>query len=202
MDSIDLVYHPDKNELTGKLFKQNTSVLSVSKQLDVAKLSTKEMIAQRYPWISFLADYNYLQTNATFGTTLKNRSYGPLVGGTLTLPIYYGHKITTQIKVSRLEQQSVTYVMNDTKNQVYTQLQNSLSDYDHIIQLLTLEKANTLLARENLSISMQRLRLGQTTSLEVRQAEESYSESLNRLIQFKYSAKVSETRLRQLVSEL
>ena len=83
-----------------------------------------------------------------------------------------------------------------------TQLQNALSDYDHAMQLMNLEKGNTLLAKENLTISMDRLRLGQTTALEVRQAEESYIQSLTRFIQFAYTAKVAETKLRQLISAL
>ena len=202
VDSIDLTYHPDKNALTAKLFSQNTQFLSSMKQLDIAKLSTKELVAQRYPWLSLVADYNFLQSTSTQGTILMNRSYGPLVGGTLTLPVWYGHKITREVKVAKLEQQSASYDVENTRILVNTQLQNALSDFEHTLQLLSLEKDNTTLARENLTISMQRLRLGQTTSLEVRQAEESYIQSLTRLIQFKYSAKASETKLRQLVAEL
>jgi outer membrane protein TolC len=58
------------------------------------------------------------------------------------------------------------------------------------------------LAKENLDIALQRLRLGQSTSLELRQAEESYEDSRTRLINIKYNLKVAETKLRQLMADL
>ena len=116
------------------------------------------------------------------------------------MPIYYGGNINRQVRVARLQQKSAVYDLESTKTAVNTQLQNALSDYEHAIQLISLEKSNTLLARENLNISMDRLRLGQTTALEVRQAEE--SQSLTRYIQFAFTAKVAETKLKQLIATL
>jgi outer membrane protein len=58
------------------------------------------------------------------------------------------------------------------------------------------------MAKENLEISMQRLRLGQTTSLELHQAQESYVGAQTRLVNFEYNLKVAETKLKQLLSEL
>jgi hypothetical protein len=59
----------------------------------------------------------------------------------------------------------------------------------------------SVLAKENLDISMERLRLGQTTSLEMRQAQDSYVESMTRLITIEYNLKVAETKLKQLTAE-
>jgi len=202
LDSIDLDYHPDRKALNEKLYKQNTQVLSSAKQLDVSKLTTREISAQRYPWLSFSADYNYLQNNYTAGTNSLTRNYGPVLGGSLTLPIYDGHRIHRLVKISKLEQQAASYDLENTRLQANTDLQNALSAYERVLQLLNLEKSNLILAKENLDITMRRLQLGQTTSLEVRQAEESYIQSLTRQILFKYSAKSLETKLRQLVSEL
>jgi outer membrane protein TolC len=81
-------------------------------------------------------------------------------------------------------------------------LQNSLTVFDNQLQLLEIEKKNADLAKENLNITMERLRLGQTTSVELHQAQESYVNSLTRLIDFEYYLKVSETKLKQLLSEL
>jgi outer membrane protein TolC len=67
---------------------------------------------------------------------------------------------------------------------------------------LQIEKSNTALAKENLDISMERLRLGQTTSLELHQAQESYVDSHTRLTNFEYILKVAETKLKQLLSAL
>jgi outer membrane protein TolC len=68
--------------------------------------------------------------------------------------------------------------------------------------LLAIEKDNTALAKENLDISMARLRYGQSTSLELRQAEESYEDARTRLINIEYNVKIAETKLKQLLADL
>ena len=92
--------------------------------------------------------------------------------------------------------------MENEKLQVNSQLQNALTEFDNQQQLLAIEKENVILAKENLEISMQRLRFGQTTSLEVRQAQDSYEQSLTRLLNFKFNLKAAETTLKQLMAEL
>jgi outer membrane protein TolC len=67
---------------------------------------------------------------------------------------------------------------------------------------LALEKQDVALAKENLDISMQRLRYGQATSLELRQAEDSYEQSLTRLTDIAFNLKLAETKLKQLIAEL
>ena len=202
VDSIDLTYVPDKNDLNKRLYSENTQVLGSRKQVDVSALEIRELSSERLPWVSISAGYNFLTGNNTSGSVIKSTTYGPQIGGSLNLPIYYGGKITRQVRVARLQQQAALYNLESIKTEVNTQLQNALSDYEHAIQLLSLEKSNTLLAKENLNISMDRLRLGQTTTLEVRQAEESYIQSLTRYIQFSYTAKVAETKLKQLIATL
>ena len=79
---------------------------------------------------------------------------------------------------------------------------NAYTYFDNQQQLLQIERENCKLAKENLEISLKRLQLGQTTSLEVHQAQESYMESLTRLINFEYNLKISETKIKQLISNL
>jgi outer membrane protein len=202
IDTIELNYTPDAKNLTDNLYSVNTQVLSGQKQLDISGQIVKEIAAQRYPWLSASASYNYLLSNNTIGSVLKNNTYGPQFGGVVTMPIWYGSNINRQVKVAKLQVKAAEYNLENSRIQVRTQLQNALTEYEHEMQLLRLERDNTALAKENLTISMQRLRLGQTTMLEVRQAEDSYEQSMTRRIFFEYSAKVTETRLKQLMSAL
>jgi outer membrane protein len=200
MDSIELNYAFDRDELIGKLYDMNTQVQSFQKELEISKLSVKELVARRYPSLNFSASYNYLQSQNSASNVLKNRTFGPQLGGALTLPLYYGGNISRQINIARLEEKTAGYNLQNIRLQVNTELLNALTAYERALQLVDLEKKNSLLAKENLTICMQRLRLGQTTSLEVRQAEESYVQSLTRKILFEYAAKDAETKLKQLVA--
>jgi len=201
-DSIVLNYVPDKNELVKKLFSTNTSVLSYQKQADITRLSLKEFNTLRFPVINVSAGYDFLESRNSAVTITSNRTYGPQLGGAITIPIYEAGNINRQIKSARLGFQSAGYALENIKRDVNTQLQNALTEFENQQQLLKIERDNTALVKENLDISMQRLRLGQTTSLEVRQAQESYEDSYTRLINFEFNTKIAETKLKQLLAAL
>ena len=154
------------------------------------------------PKINFNANYGLSQSNNTLGSTLMNRSYGPQIGGTISIPIFQSGNTSRQIKTARIQIQSAEYDLESVRLQVNEQLQNALTQFENQQQLLNIEKDNAVLAKENLEITIQRLRFGQTTSLEVSLAEASFVESLTRLINFEYNLKVAETKLKQLVSGL
>lgn len=202
IDSIVLDYHPDKKELAQKLFSTNPLVLSTQKQVEVARLGVNEFKALRLPNLNFSAGYDFLHSDIATGTVRMNESYGPQVGATLSIPLYQAGNIRRQIAIARLQLESARVTFESAKLQVNTQLQLALTEFDNQLQLLQIEKNNYGLAKENLTISIQRLRLGQTTALEVRQAQESYQQSLTRLTDFGYAAKIAEIKLKQLMAAL
>ena len=201
-DSISLLYTPDRNELLQKLNSSNASILSFQKQIDIARLTLKETQKGYLPTLSFRGGYYLSQTVNSEGSTLRNRSYGPQVGGTLSIPIYNGGETKRKISIARKELQSAEYDLENVKLQVNTELQNALTDFENQQHLLQIEKENNKLTKENIEISLQRLRLGQTTSLEVHLAQESYVQSCTRLTNFEYYLKIAETKLKQLISSL
>jgi len=202
IDSIPLMYHPDRKTIIEKLYSANSSVLSFQKQLDIARLTVKEYNAMLLPRLNLNAGYNFLKTDNTSGSILMNRSYGPQLGGSISIPIFQAGNISRQIKTAKVQVLSAEYNLESIKLQVNTQVLNALTDFDNQQQLLSIEKDNVVLAKENLEISMLRLRYGQTTSLEVRLAQDSYEQSLTRLLNFEYNTKIAETKLKQLLAEL
>ena len=201
-DTIPLDYTPDATELMTKLYENNTSVLNYGKQVDIAKLSLGEYKTLRMPKLNMVTSYNFNQTDNSASTVLTNRSYGPLIGGVLNIPIYQSGNVVRQIKLAKIQLESTQYNLENVRLQVNTEMKMALTDFDDQKQLLEIEKENLTLAKENLRISMERLRLGQTTALEVRQAQESYANSLARFFNFEFNMKAAETRIKQLVAGL
>jgi len=103
---------------------------------------------------------------------------------------------------AKIQTQSAAYDFQNIQLQVNIQLQNTLIDFENQQKLLKIESENNELAKENIQISLERLKPGQTTSLEVHQAQEDYVQSSTRLINFRYNLKMAETKLKQLVSNL
>jgi outer membrane protein len=202
VDTIAVDYKPDKKELAQKLFDSNPTVLASQKQVEVARLGVGEYKSLLLPTLDFTAGYDFLHGTYGAGTLKMNQSYGPSLGGTLAIPIYQSGNIRRQVAVARLQFESAKIDFESTKLQVNTQLQFALTEFDNQLQLLMIERDNYALAKENMMISIRRLQLGQTTALEVRQAQESYQQSLTRLTDFAYAAKVAEIRLKQLLGAL
>jgi outer membrane protein len=202
VDTIAVDYRPDKKDLLQKLFSSNPSVLSSQKLIEVARLEVKEFRSLYLPSLDFSAGYNFLHSDLGFGTIRMNESYGPQLGATLSVPLYQAGNVRRQVAVARLQLDAAKFNFESTKLQVNTQLQLALTEFDNQLELLKIERDNFALAKENMTISIRRLQLGQTTALEVRQAQESYQQSLTRLTDFAYFAKVAEIRLKQLMGAL
>jgi outer membrane protein TolC len=201
-DTIPLNYKPDPVDLMNKLYTNNTAVLSYQKQVDIARLSLGEYKTYRLPKLNFVTSYTFQQNDNNASTVLTNHTYGPVVGGSLVIPVYQAGNALRQVKTAKIQLQSSQYILDDVKLAVNTQLKTALTQYDDQKTLLEIERDNLALAKENLKISLERLRLGQTTALEVRQAQESYANSLARYYDFEFNMKVAETRLKQLVAGL
>jgi outer membrane protein TolC len=200
LDSIPINDLGDKKELAQKLDSSNTSILAYKKQVDVSKLSLKEMNTLLLPKINFNAGYGLFQSNIPESNPVRSRTIGPSVGGSISIPIYQAGNASRQIRTARIQVSSDEYNLESIRLQMNQQLQNALTQFENQMNLLRIEKDNAILAKENLEISIQRLRFGETTSLEVSLAEGSFVDSLTRLISFEYNLKVAETKLKQLLS--
>lgn len=201
-DSIPLNYSPDRARLLEKVEKSNTSILNFQKQIEIARLSLKENKSLMLPTLSMKAGYYASQTINSNGTILQNTSLGPQIGGTLVVPVYSAGETKRKITTAKLQAESAQLDLENTKLQLNTELQNILTEFENQQKLLKIEAENNELAKENIQISMERLKHGQTTSLEVHQAQEFYMQSCTRLINFRYNLKMAETKLKQLASEL
>ena len=201
-DTIPLNYSIGKTELMQKLNSSNTSILLFQKQVEIAKLILKENSRLRYPLINFNAGYYLSQTDNSAGSILKNNISGPQLGGSITIPIYQSGKVQRQINTAKIDVESAEYNLENMKLQVSNDLINAFTEFENQQRLLIIEKQNKELTKENLEISLQRMRLGQTTSLEVHQAQENYVQSCTRLIRFQFNLKIAETKLKQLIGVL
>ncbi|MDR3653963.1 MAG: TolC family protein [Paludibacter sp.] len=202
VDSIPLGYAPDKADLLNKINSSNTSILNFQKQINIAQLALKESRSSYLPTLSFRAGYFASQTTNSAGSTLSSSAIGPQVGGTLAIPVYSAGETRRKETVAKIQAQSAEYNLQNIKLQVNTELLNTLTDFENQQKLLNIETDNNQLAKENMQISIDRLKHGQTTSLEVHIAQEDFALSSTRLINFRYNLKLAETKLKQLVSGL
>ncbi len=201
-DSIPLNYSPDQNELIQKLNSSNTDILAFQKQIEISQLSLKEFNSSYFPRVNFSTGYYFSQSDNPASTITQNRSVGPQFGGSVVIPIYSSGENKRKVSTAKLQLQSAEYDLQNIKLQVNTELLNALKGFENQQKLIEIEKANNELSKENIDICLQRLKLGQSTSLEVHLAQDNYVQSSTRLINFQYNLKIAEIRLKQLISTL
>ena len=202
VDSIPFGYVPNKEKLTSKLDSGNSAVMASQKQVNVADLTVKEAASQFFPRISVNGGYGVSQSNNPASSVYMSRTAGPQIGGSISIPLYQSGNAARQVQTAKLQLRSAEYSLAATKLDAATQLRKALDDFADQEKLRSMERDNAALAKENLDISMQRLRYGQSTALELRQAEESYEQSLTRLTDIEYDFKMAEMKIKELVGEL
>jgi outer membrane protein len=201
-DSIPLNYSPDLIELQQKLNSLNTNILSYQKQIDIARLSLKEFNRSLLPKINLSTGYSFSHTTNSAGTFLQNNSTGPQIAGSIVIPLYSSGENKRKINTAKIQLQSTEYDLQNVKLFMNSELLNALAEFDYQRKLIKIEMENNELSKENIEISMQRLKLGQATSLEVHLAQDNYVQSGTRLINFQYNLKIAEIKLKQLIASL
>lgn len=185
----------------------NSPELQVAKQnITIAKLTLKERKAERFPIVSFNSAYNFSKTENKLVvnnfTPLLNRNLGFNYGLSATIPIFNGFNVKRQVKAAELDIAYQNTIYDYQKWRMDIAISNAFKDYELQKKTLRLEEENILLAKENVYIASERLRLGVTSYLELRETQKSLEDAYNRLIAARYDSKVAETELLRLKGEL
>lgn len=193
-------------DIMGTVETTNPQLQLIKKNIDISKLTLKEVKADRYPVVSINSAYNYSKTNNQTVinpfTPLFNRNNGFNYGLGITIPIFNGFTVRRQIQQAQLDIDYLNISYQNQKSQVDLGITNAFKDYELQKKTLALEEENILLAKENVYIALERLRLGISTNLELRETQKSLELAYDRLIAARYNTKLAETELLRLKGDL
>jgi outer membrane protein TolC len=184
----------------------NPELLIAQKNIDIANTDLRLRRAERFPTVEFNSAYNFSRTDNKDVINpfqpLFNQNRGLNYGITATIPIFNGFAVRRQIQAAEINIRSQQLLYDRNLSLVNTNIANAYRDYDLYRRTLTLEEQNIALVRENLMIARERYRLGVTTFIELREAQQSLADAMNRLIQASYNIKVAEIDLLRLRGDL
>jgi outer membrane protein TolC len=180
----------------------NLSIEAARRNLEMAQLQTKISRTYMYPSLSANAGYNFSKTKSQTGTFTFNQNYGPTAGLGLNVPIFRGGNLRRQTKIASLEELRQELLVERQSTDVGRQYRQAWENYQMSVNGYRLEQENIGYAKENLDIQKARFRVGIATTLETREAENSYIQSLIRLYTAAYNLKVNETIVQELESDL
>ncbi|HEX5625949.1 MAG TPA: TolC family protein [Saprospiraceae bacterium] len=168
----------------------------------IQEFSLREQKAARYPNLQFNANYNFSRTDNQAGFLLYNQNLGWNTGLSATWNLFQGWNVRRNIQNSKISLQNAELMTELNASEVRTAIYRAYTGYQAALERLRLESENAALAEENVSLAMNRFRLGNTNSLELKYAQQSLEDSLTRIVQTRYEAKLAETELLRLKGEL
>ncbi len=184
----------------------NPELLIAQKNIDLANLDLRIRRAERLPTVQFNSAYNFNRSNNVTVINpfqpLFNRLHGFNYGFSASVPIFNAFNNRRLTKAAEINVRAQQLLLDQSRITINTSVVNAWRDYDLSKRTLKLEEDNMLLVRENLFIARERYRLGITTFIELREAQQSLSDAAFRLIQARYNTKVAEIELMRLRGEL
>ncbi|WP_165806445.1 TolC family protein [Chitinophaga parva] len=193
-------------DLESGMNKNSLDIKSAAQNVEVYKYAMKEYKGNLYPQLYFNSAYNFSRTIYSQPTNqfspISNLNRGYNYGFTLNVPIFNGFSARQQYQDAKLNVEYYQLNLENVRTKLALDLNNSFKDYEYYKQALSLEQENLELAKENAMVALERFKQGVSTTIEVKQAQQSLEDSQYRLIQARFNAKVAETELLRLKGEL
>jgi outer membrane protein len=205
-DSIPVNMNLVQGDIVNGLDNSNPSLLLAKKNMDIATLTLKEKKAERYPVISFNANYNYNRTVnkkvINNFSTLFNRNNGYNYGFTAAIPIFNNYSVKRQIQQLQQDISFSQLAYNNQRSLLELEIARAFKDYEWQKKALLLEEESILLAQENAAIVLQSYKLGGSTVLQLKEAQKGLEDARRRLITARYNAKLAEIALLRAKGDL
>lgn len=182
--------------------EKNADVQAANRQISISELIVKETAAQRYPTVRANAGYTFTRNKSAAGQLLLNQSYGPSVGLSVAIPIYNGSVFRRQQKNATVEVKNANLQKEILTRDYTAQAVKQFQAYVNTVSQLDSARENYKLSEKLLNLTMLRFEYKQATTLEVKNAQQSFEASGYRLVNLTYAAKASEIELKRLSNTL
>lgn len=187
-----------KEQLYQNLIEQNTELAIARAEEDISELELREIRGERFPEISFSSGYSFNRNESGGGFFTFNETVGFSYGLTARVPIFDGFNLNRRIQNAKINQRNAEISRQQERLRLESNFESAYRAYGNAVELVDLEEDNFQNAEQTLDIALERFRLGSISSLEFREAQTTYLQAENRLINAKYEAKIAETELLQL----
>ena len=201
-DSIVINYKPEYNDLRKTVSTQNNSILSATKNLKASEYFLKEMKAGYYPRLDFYAGYDFLRNKSEAGFLLKSDNSGINFGFSASWLLFNKLQTRNAVRQANLDIQISRTELEALRTSVDVRLIRAFNNYNAALEIVTLENENVSLAAEASQISLDRYKLGRSSILELKDAQNVFQITVTNYINALYAAKLNELELLRLNGEL
>ena len=191
-----------ESELYQKIMTENTQLAIARMEKSISNLEIQEIRSERFPEISLTSGYSFNRSENDGGFIRFNESTGFSIGLTARVNLFDGFNLNRRVDNAIIQSKNAEIRYEDQKLRLEADFFTLYRAYLNSIELVDLEERNLENAELTVDIALERFRLGSISSLQLREAQRTFLQAENRLINAKYEAKVAETELLQLSGEI
>jgi len=201
-DTIIVVGDLAYDALLREALAANRRIREAQINRSIAEIDRKQVTSARYPRVGLTLGYNLSQAENAVGNIASNRNAGLTYGVTAQMNLFDGFNTNREAENADIRIASSELDLAEAEQQVETEMLKAYTNYRNRLEVMTLERQNVLLARENLDLALERYRAGAIIPLELREAQNAYVAAESRLLSAEYDAKLAETDLLRLSGRL
>lgn len=181
----------------------NVRLLQAERNITISDYDYKASKSVFLPAIGLTGSYGWNKGNfPTTSFATSSTTTGFAGGVSLTWSLFDGGSGITNVKNAKIQYDNQQVIRNQIKKEVNRDIANAQGNYNNLLDIFRLQEQNVVTAQNNFDRSNERYKLGQITSVELRQAQVNLLNAKTNKNLAKYEAKLAELELLQLTGQL
>ena len=181
----------------------NVRLLQARKNITITDYDYKASRSVFLPSVGLTGSYGWNEGQFPITSFLSSRTTSGFAAGvSLTWDLFDGGSGITVVKNLKIQKDSQQLVLKQIENEVQRDVANANDAYENRMAVFQLQEQNVRTATNNYERSQERYKLGQITSVELRQAQINLLNVKTNKNLAKYEAKLAELELLQLTGQL
>jgi outer membrane protein TolC len=201
-DSIPLAASADLGALRARALAASPALRQAALSRSVSEAAYRVYVGKLFPAVGLSLGYNYNLAENQAGFLRTNEAQGVNYGVNVRMNLFDGFTLRDDWRAAKRSIAKADLQYQEVRAGLEAGFSEAARAYQASLEQMKLETANVALARENMAIAMERLRLGTIASLELRAAQEKYVAAETRLLSARYESKRAETELLLLAGTL
>lgn len=200
-DTIVFLELPDYITLISSLAVSNGQIEIANQNSEIARLNYRISHAPKYPQVDLFSTYNFNRKYGS-GATGVYKNYGPVVGASLTCPIFDGFSRQRNSANALIQKEANEIQLQQAKRDIEAQVFQLNNNYRNNLKLVKFETENLKIARRNSYIAFERFRLGEMSDIDLRQVQIMQLQAEDRLLLAQFEAKQIEVELLRISGKI
>ncbi|MEZ4800796.1 MAG: TolC family protein [Flavobacteriales bacterium] len=202
VSQVIIAQENDVTQLKEKIKSENLDLAIANTQLEISRLQVKEAKASFLPTVTLNGAYNFSRADNSAGFSLFNRTYGPAAGVTLSLPLYQSGQISRNNQLAQINFRQTELILDQMILETNAKAELLFTQVNNLMELNKLYQMNRDYSYELLDLALERYKQGQSSNLEVQQAQVAFNEANNAFLENNYQLQIAISEMKFMAGEV